>query len=60
MLQSYVKDLSEQNEVLVVTVEELERDANSRVTFLEEKLQNSSMSVKVNVVVAAVMEVHFI
>ena len=48
MLQSYVKDLSEQNEVLVTTVEELEREANERVVVLEEKLQKASISVKVS------------
>ena len=47
VLQSYVNDLSEQNEVLVTTVEELEREANDRVVILEEKLQKASVSVKV-------------
>ena len=47
VLQSYVNDLSEQNEVLVTTVEELEREANDRVIILEEKLQKASVSVKV-------------
>lgn len=49
MLQSYVNDLSEQNEVLVSTVEELEREANDRVALLEEKLQKASISVKVRI-----------
>lgn len=48
MLQSYVKDLSEQNSVLVSTVEELEHEANSRVGVLEEKLLKASGSVKVS------------
>ena len=47
VLQSYVKDLSEQNEVLVTTVEELEQEANDRVTVLEDKLHKASISVKV-------------
>ncbi|XP_035826995.1 uncharacterized protein LOC118478143 [Aplysia californica] len=42
VLQSYVNDLSEQNEVLVQTVEELEREANERVAMLEDKLQRTS------------------
>lgn len=47
MLQSYVNDLSEQNEVLVQTVEELEREANERVEMLEAKLQKTSNTHKV-------------
>lgn len=46
LLQSYVKDLSEQNDVLVATVEELEQEANDRVIILEDKLQKNSTSVK--------------
>uniref|UniRef100_A0A0B7AUF6 Uncharacterized protein n=1 Tax=Arion vulgaris TaxID=1028688 RepID=A0A0B7AUF6_9EUPU len=41
VLQAYVNDLCEQNEVLVQTVEELEREANDRVGDLEEKLHRS-------------------
>lgn len=37
-LESYVKDLLEQNDVLVQTVDELEREANSRVAKLENKI----------------------
>ena len=48
ILQSYVNDLSEQNEVLVQTVEELEREANERVAILESKLQRTAGSVKVS------------
>ena len=47
IMQSYVHDLSEQNEVLVQTVEELEREANDRVAILEAKLQKTAGSVKV-------------
>ena len=47
MLHSYVNDLCEQNEVLVQTVEELEKEANDRVVLLEGKLQKTSTSVKV-------------
>ena len=47
ILQSYVNDLSEQNEVLVQTVEELEKEANDRVALLESKLQKTAGSVKV-------------
>lgn len=47
VLQSYVNDLSEQNEVLVTTVEELEHEANERVGILEDKLHKASISVKV-------------
>ncbi|GCB66966.1 hypothetical protein scyTo_0012082 [Scyliorhinus torazame] len=39
ILQSYINDLSEQNDVLVQTMEELEREANRRVNSLEEELQ---------------------
>ena len=48
ILQSYVNDLSEQNEVLVQTVEELEKEANERVALLESKLTKSNSSVKVS------------
>lgn len=47
VLQSYVNDLSEQNGVLVTTVEELEHEANERVSSLEDKLQKASFSMKV-------------
>ncbi|XP_067933188.1 uncharacterized protein, partial [Watersipora subatra] len=43
---SYVKDLSEQNEVLVQTVEQLEAEANSRVTNLEAKLTKAVATAK--------------
>jgi hypothetical protein len=47
IMQAYVNDLSEQNEVLVQTVEELEREANDRVNILESKLKQVSGSSKV-------------
>lgn len=47
MYESYVKDLSEQNEVLVQTVEQLETEANSRVTSLEAKLNKAVSTAKV-------------
>ena len=46
-LESYVKDLLEQNDVLVQTVDELEKEANNRVSILEGKLQKVSVSAKV-------------
>lgn len=42
-----MNDLSEQNEVLVQTVEELEREANERVELLESKLHKTSGTHKV-------------
>ena len=55
ILQSYVNDLSEQNEVLVQTVEELEKEANERVALLEHKVQKSTGSAKVKIVFKLVM-----
>lgn len=48
ILQSYVNDLSEQNEVLVQTVEELEKEANERCSLLEAKLNKTNLSCKVS------------
>ena len=42
-----MNELSEQNEILVETVEELEREANERVALVESKLQRSGASLKV-------------
>ncbi|GLV38609.1 hypothetical protein CBL_05608 [Carabus blaptoides fortunei] len=42
MLQDWVRDLTEQNTLLVEVVEELEHEASERVTLLEERLRNSS------------------
>lgn len=47
-LQSFVNELSDQNEILVQTVEELEREANDRVALVESKLQKTTLSLKVN------------
>lgn len=42
MLQDWIKDLTEQNTLLVQVVEELEHEASERVSLLEEKLRDSS------------------
>ncbi|KAK5646764.1 hypothetical protein RI129_005228 [Pyrocoelia pectoralis] len=42
-LQDCIQDLTQQNEMLVSVVEELENEAAFRVSMLEEKLQNTSM-----------------
>ena len=42
-----MNDLTKQNEVLVQTVEELEKEANERVALLETKLTKTSGCVKV-------------
>ena len=47
ILQSYINDLTDQNAVLVKTVEDLEADANDRVARLETKLQKASGEIKV-------------
>jgi len=47
ILQSYINDLTDQNAVLVKSVEDLEVDANSRVGRLESKLQKASGVIKV-------------
>ncbi|XP_038665581.1 golgin subfamily B member 1-like isoform X3 [Scyliorhinus canicula] len=41
ILQSYVNDLCDQNEVLVQTVEDLEREANEKVINLDTKLRRA-------------------
>ena len=46
-LESYVKDLLEQNDVLVQTIDELEKEANNRVSKLEAKLQKTTNFFKV-------------
>ncbi|MGH0183696.1 UNVERIFIED_CONTAM: hypothetical protein FKN15_012708 [Acipenser sinensis] len=38
ILHSYVKDLSDQNQVLVQTVEDLEKEADEKVSYLDAKL----------------------
>lgn len=47
-LESYIKDLLEQNDVLIQTIDELEKEANSRVAKLEAKLNKSNNQFKVN------------
>lgn len=47
ILQSYINDLTDQNAVLVKTVEDLENDANTRVKRLEAKLHKAAASAKV-------------
>lgn len=47
ILHSYVNDLSDQNGILVHTVEELEKEANEKVSHLKEKLQASDEDIKV-------------
>ena len=42
-----MNELSDQNEILVQTVEELEREANDRVALVESKLQKTTLSLKV-------------
>lgn len=42
-----MNELSDQNEILVQTVEELEREANDRVALMENKLQRTTLSLKV-------------
>lgn len=42
-----MNELSDQNEILVQTVEELEREANDRVALVEGKLQRTTYSLKV-------------
>ena len=49
-LESYVKDLLEQNDVLVQTIDELEKEANSRVTKLEARLQKTTCYFKVRLI----------
>lgn len=46
ILQSYVNDLNQQNEVLVQTLAESEKEANQRVAWLEAKLQKTASAVK--------------
>jgi hypothetical protein len=55
-LESYVKDLLEQNDVLVQTIDELEKEANNRVTILENKLQKSSTSAKVFIIFFEILD----
>jgi hypothetical protein len=47
-LESYVKDLLEQNDVLVQTIDELELEANQRVNGLENRVQKLLDTAKVS------------
>ncbi len=51
-LESYIKDLLEQNDVLIQTIDELEKEANSRVAKLEAKLLKTSNQLKVRSLIA--------
>ena len=46
VLQNYVTELTEQNEILIQTIEGLERDHNNKVASLENRLQKSSLNLK--------------
>ena len=46
-LQSYVTELSEQNEILVQTIEDIESDTHEKVEALETKLANTNKLLKV-------------
>lgn len=48
VMSDWIKDLGEQNAMLVHTVEDLEQAACSRVQLLEEKLKQSSQIVMDN------------
>lgn len=52
-MESWISDLGDQNYILVSTVEELEKEANTRVTLLQERLdkmasvtKDSSLAIK--------------
>ena len=47
VLQDFVRDLRDQNAVLVQTVDELEKEANERVTLVEDKLLKTRSLAKV-------------
>jgi len=46
LFRSYISDLTDQNNILVKTVEDLEADANVRVARLEAKLQKASSDIQ--------------
>ncbi|KAK8736930.1 hypothetical protein OTU49_004731, partial [Cherax quadricarinatus] len=46
VLESWIRDLGEQNAVLVVTVEELEREAADRVALLEDRLSKMATTTR--------------
>lgn len=47
-LKSWVHDLTEQNTMLVRTVEDLERELLKRVDLMHEQLQKTSLVIKRN------------
>lgn len=57
-LQSFVSELSDQNEILVKTVEELEREANDRVALVEGKLQKTTQLLKEHIARGSELEIH--
>ncbi|CAL4067630.1 unnamed protein product, partial [Meganyctiphanes norvegica] len=46
VLESWIRDLGEQNAVLVATVEELEKEAQDRVVLLEERLAKMAQATR--------------
>lgn len=50
-LQSYVMELSEQNEILVQTIEEMESDTGEKVESLETELLNTNKLLKVYILI---------
>ena len=50
-LQSYVTELSEQNEILVQTIEEIESDTHEKVDSLENKLASTKKALQVAVLI---------
>ena len=48
LLQQYVSDLTEQNEVLVQTMEDVDKQHSDNVAQLEEKLMQANNDVKVS------------
>jgi len=48
IFRSYISDLTDQNSILVKTVEDLEADANVRVARLEAKLHKASGVISVS------------
>lgn len=48
ILQSYVNDLCDQNQLLVQTVEDLEKESTERITSLERELRISDKTITVS------------
>ncbi|XP_051878577.1 uncharacterized protein LOC127574023 [Pristis pectinata] len=47
ILQSYVNDLGDQNEVLVQTIEDIEKEANEKITNLDNRLRRADQLLNV-------------